>query len=106
VRVAAQEPVNTRGIEGRGGEDAAQQDAEEPAHAVDAPHVERIVPAHAVLQGHGVEAHDAGDEADQAGRARRDVTRRGRDRGQARDGAEFGQVEVLDPIVRLDLDRT
>ena len=55
------------GIERRGGEDAAEDDADETADAVDAPDVERVVPSELVLQRHGVEADDARDDADQAG---------------------------------------
>src|SRR5438105_9600367 len=54
VRVAAQQAVHAGGIEGRRGEDAAEDDAEEAAHSVNAPDIERVVPLQTVLERHGV----------------------------------------------------
>ena len=80
-------PFDAVRVEGRRREDAEQNDAEEAADAVDAPDVERVVPAEPVLERHRVEADDARDEADEAGGRRRDVAGGGRDRGEAGDGA-------------------
>ena len=73
ARVAREQSVGAavrRRIPRRRGEDAEQNDAEEAADAVHAPHVERIVPAQLVLQRAGVVADDARDDADDDGRRR------------------------------------
>ena len=69
------------------GEHAEQHDAEKTADAVHAPHIKRIIPAQLVLQRAGVVADDTGDQADDAGGCRRNVTRRWCDRRQSRDRA-------------------
>src|ERR1700694_4737661 len=50
VWIAAQETADPRRIESFGREDAAEDDAQEAADAVDAPDVERVVPAEAILE--------------------------------------------------------
>ena len=63
-RVAGQQTVGAGGVEGLGGEHAQQDGADHAADAVHAPDVERVVPAAAVLEGHGEEADEARGEAD------------------------------------------
>ena len=47
---AVEEAVRAGGVDRRRGEDAEQNDPEEAADAVDAPDVERVVPAEPVLE--------------------------------------------------------
>src|ERR1019366_6932658 len=109
VGVSAQEAVHAGWIERRRCEDAAEDDAEEAADSVNTPDVERVVPAKLVLQRNRVVADDAGNQSDEAGSSRRDITRGGRDGGEAGDRArqkpDEARLPELHPVETEPRDR-
>mmetsp|Transcript_60608 Transcript_60608/g.149041 ORF Transcript_60608/g.149041 Transcript_60608/m.149041 type:complete len:332 (-) Transcript_60608:670-1665(-) len=74
-------------------EEAEHEGPEEAAHAVHAPHVERVVPLHHVAQDHAPVAEDGSCEPDEDGRPRAHKAGGGGDGGEARDGADAGADE-------------
>ena len=58
-RVARQQSIRPRRVELLGPEHAQHHDTEEAAHAVNAPHIERIVPLEPVLERDRIETHQA-----------------------------------------------
>ena len=85
------------------GEHAGEQGADDPADAMHAEHVERVVVAEHVLErGRRPEADDAGGEADHQGAARQHEAGGRGDRDQAGDGtrsdAEHAGLALGDPL--------
>ena len=85
--VAAQEAIRAGRIEQGRREHAAENDTEEAADTVDAPHVERVVPFQLVLQRHGIKTNSTSHDSDQTSRGRRNITGCRRDRCQSSDRA-------------------
>ena len=81
-------------------EDAEQQGAEHPAHAVDAPDIERVVPVAPLAEFDAEVAEDRRHEADDRGGPGLDKAGGGGDRGEARNraNAEADHAGLAEPV--------
>lgn len=93
-------------------EDADAQSSQHTSHAVDAPHVQRIVPLHLLAEFAARVAEDSSKEANDGGSPRLDVACSWSDGGQASNGADakpdqvwLAIAEPVDADPRCERDR-
>src|SRR5579871_224604 len=86
-RISAEQSIGSVRIPQRRCKDAEKQNAEKSADAMHAPHIERVIPTHTILERDGKIADYARRDADDDCGGRGDVARARRNRREARDRA-------------------